>query len=132
MDNIRVSIDLLKLQGAKVINYRDPASGQTVNAVAVPCTSLFCPEGDQPRAFMQTMLIPTPKSIYADFMAKPFVSGREFAHLSSEERNAIPAIGKATFIKAAPSREILQQAERVDVETGEIIMQYPNTNEDPI
>lgn len=114
MDNIRISINASKLAGARVIKTSNPQTGLKELYLAIPVSSLYVPAGDNPCAFIMANAIPSPNSLYGDFLIKPYISGEDFTHMSDEERRAIPIIGKGTFVKPKASKEMQAAAEVVD------------------
>lgn len=96
MNNIRVSIDLTKVDGARTIRAAAP-SGKQEFYVAIPVSSLFLPK-DSHSAHLTCTMIPCPNALYGDFMLKKYINGTTYANMSQEERNAVPIIGKGTYI----------------------------------
>lgn len=96
MNNIRVSIDLTKVDGARTIRAAAP-SGKQEYYVAIPVSSLFLPK-DSKSAHLTCTMIPCPNALYGDFMLKKYINGTTYANMSQEERNAVPIIGKGTYI----------------------------------
>lgn len=96
MNNIRVSIDLTKVDGARTIRAAAP-NGKQEYYVAIPVSSLFLPK-DSKSAHLTCTMIPCPNALYGDFMLKKYINGTTYANMSQEERNAVPIIGKGTYI----------------------------------
>lgn len=96
MNNIRVSIDLTKVDGARTIRAAAP-SGKQEYYVAIPVSSLFLPK-DSHSAHLTCTMIPCPNALYGDFMLKKYINGTTYANMSQEERNKVPIIGKGTYI----------------------------------
>lgn len=96
MNNIRVSIDLTKVDGARTIRAAAP-NGKQEYYVAIPVSSLFLPK-DSKSAHLTCTMIPCPNAIYGDFMLKKYINGTTYANMSREEREKVPIIGKGTYI----------------------------------
>lgn len=96
MNNIRVSIDLTKVDGARTIRAAAP-SGKQEYYIAIPVSSLFLPK-DSHSAHLTCTMIPCPNALYGDFMLKKYINGTTYANMSVEERNKVPIIGKGTYI----------------------------------
>lgn len=96
MNNIRVSIDLTKVDGARTIRAAAP-NGKQEYYVAIPVSSLFLPK-DSKSAHLTCTMIPCPNALYGDFMLKKYINGTTYANMSREEREAVPIIGKGTYI----------------------------------
>ena len=115
MNNVRISIDLTKVEGARTIKAKAP-NGNNEYYVAVPASSLFIPKNAN-KAFLTCTMIPSPNALYGDFMLKPYINGNTYANMSDEERKAVPIIGKGTFIKERLSKTAAQVYEKAEVET---------------
>lgn len=115
MNNIRVSIDLTKVEGARTIKAKAP-NGNNEYYVAIPVSSLFVPK-DTTSAYLTLTMIPSPNALYGDFMLKPYVNGNAYQAMSNDERNAIPIIGKGTYIKQKLDRAQAQKFQAAEVET---------------
>lgn len=129
MNNIRVSIDLTKVEGARTIKAKAP-NGNNEYYVAIPASSLFVPK-DSTSAFLTTTMIPSPNAIYGDFMVKPYVNGNTYQHMSDDERKAIPIIGKGTYIKEKMNREAARGYEATEVETVGSLPSSPQVEQSP-
>lgn len=115
MNNIRVSIDLTKVEGARTIKAKAP-NGNTEYYVAIPASSLFVPK-DTTSAYLTLTMIPSPNALYGDFMLKPYVNGNAYQAMSNDERNAIPIIGKGTYIKQKLDRAQASNFQAAEVES---------------
>ena len=115
MNNIRVSIDLTKVDGARAIRAQAP-SGKQEYYIAIPASSLFLPK-DSKSAFLTCTMIPCPNALYGDFMLKKYIDGRTYANMSAEEHKAVPIIGKGTYIVPKLDKEQAASYERTDVES---------------
>lgn len=115
MNNIRVSIDLTKVDGARTIRAAAP-SGKQEYYVAIPVSSLFLPK-DSHSAHLTCTMIPCPNALYGDFMLKKYINGTTYANMSQEERNAVPIIGKGTYIVPKMEKSQAQAYAHVDVES---------------
>lgn len=115
MNNIRVSIDLTKVEGARTIKATAP-SGKQEYYVAIPVKSLFLPK-EKKSVYLTCTMIPCPNALYGDFMLKPYINGTQYANMSEEERRAMPIIGKGTFIEQKLDKEAARGYESVEVQT---------------
>ena len=115
MNNIRVSIDLTKVEGARTIKAPAP-SGKQEYYVAIPVKSLFLPK-EKKSVYLTCTMIPCPNALYGDFMLKPYINGTQYANMSEEERRAMPIIGKGTYIEAKLDKEVAKSYESVDVQS---------------
>lgn len=118
MNNIRVSIDLTKVDGARTIRATAP-SGKQEYYVAIPVSSLFLPK-DSKSAHLTCTMIPCPNALYGDFMLKKYINGTTYANMSQEERNAVPIIGKGTYIVPKIDKSQAQAFAPVDVESANL------------
>ena len=115
MNNIRISIDLTKVDGARLIRAAAP-NGKQDYYVAVPVSSLFAPK-DSNSVHLTCTMIPCPNALYGDFMLKPYVNGTTYANMSDDERKAIKIIGKGTYIQSKLDKSQAQQYEAATVES---------------
>lgn len=118
MNNIRVSIDLTKVDGARTIRAAAP-SGKQEYYVAIPVSSLFLPK-DSKSAHLTCTMIPCPNALYGDFMLKKYINGTTYANMSQEERNKVPIIGKGTYIVPKMEKTQAQAYAHVDVESANL------------
>lgn len=118
MNNIRLSINLSKVAGTRVINMKNE-SGK-VQYVAIPVSSLFVPS-EKPEPMLMATMIHCPNSIYNDFMLKPYMNSADYKILSQEERNSLPVIGSGTFMQQQQSRALAATAENVEVEAATLV-----------
>lgn len=118
MNNIRVSIDLTKVDGARTIRAAAP-SGKQEYYVAIPVSSLFLPK-DSHSAHLTCTMIPCPNALYGDFMLKKYINGTTYANMSQEERNAVSIIGKGTYIVPKMEKSQAQAYAHVDVESANL------------
>lgn len=118
MNNIRVSIDLTKVDGARTIRAAAP-SGKQEYYVAIPVSSLFLPK-DSKSAHLTCTMIPCPNALYGDFMLKKYINGTTYANMSQEERNAVPIIGKGTYIVPKMEKQQAQAFAPVEVESANL------------
>lgn len=118
MNNIRVSIDLTKVDGARTIRAAAP-SGKQEYYVAIPVSSLFLPK-DSKSAHLTCTMIPCPNALYGDFMLKKYINGTTYANMSQEERTAVPIIGKGTYIVPKMEKSQAQAYAHVDVESANL------------
>ena len=118
MNNIRVSIDLTKVDGARTIRAAAP-NGKQEYYVAIPVSSLFLPK-DSKSAHLTCTMIPCPNALYGDFMLKKYINGTTYANMSQEERNAVPIIGKGTYIVPKMEKSQAQAYAHVDVESANL------------
>lgn len=128
MQNIRISLDLTKIEGCRIIRANNSGNTPT-EYVAIPVRACYVP-ADAPRPYLMATMIHCPNAKYGDFMVKPYLSGEDYAQMSAEERAATPIIGKGTFMQAAVSKQIAKAAE--DVEVTDIIPTVsPQYSENP-
>lgn len=118
MNNIRVSIDLTKVDGARTIRAAAP-SGKQEYYVAIPVSSLFLPK-DSKSAHLTCTMIPCPNALYGDFMLKKYINGTTYANMSQEERNAVPIIGKGTYIVPKLEKQQAQAFSPIEVESADL------------
>lgn len=118
MNNIRVSIDLTKVDGARTIRAAAP-SGKQEYYVAIPVSSLFLPK-DSHSAHLTCTMIPCPNALYGDFMLKKYINGTTYANMSQEERNAVPIIGKGTYIVPKIEKSQAQAFAPTEVESANL------------
>lgn len=118
MNNIRVSIDLTKVDGARTIRAAAP-SGKQEYYVAIPVSSLFLPK-DSHSAHLTCTMIPCPNALYGDFMLKKYINGTTYANMSQEERNKVPIIGKGTYIVPKMEKSQAQAYAPAEVESANL------------
>lgn len=118
MNNIRVSIDLTKVDGARTIRAAAP-SGKQEYYVAIPVSSLFLPK-DSHSAHLTCTMIPCPNALYGDFMLKKYINGTTYANMSQEERNKVPIIGKGTYIVPKMEKTQAQAYAPAEVESANL------------
>lgn len=118
MNNIRVSIDLTKVDGARTIRAAAP-NGKQEYYVAIPVSSLFLPK-DSKSAHLTCTMIPCPNALYGDFMLKKYINGTTYANMSQEERNAVPIIGKGTYIVPKIEKSQAQAFAPTEVESANL------------
>lgn len=118
MNNIRVSIDLTKVDGARTIRAAAP-NGKQEYYVAIPASSLFLPK-DSKSAHLTCTMIPCPNALYGDFMLKKYINGTTYANMSQEERNAVPIIGKGTYIVPKMEKAQAQAYAPIDVQSADL------------
>lgn len=118
MNNIRVSIDLTKVDGARTIRAAAP-SGKQEYYVAIPVSSLFLPK-DSHSAHLTCTMIPCPNALYGDFMLKKYINGTTYANMSQEERNKVPIIGKGTYIVPKIEKSQAQAFAPTEVESANL------------
>lgn len=118
MNNIRVSIDLTKVDGARTIRAAAP-SGKQEYYVAIPVSSLFLPK-DSHSAHLTCTMIPCPNALYGDFMLKKYINGTTYANMSQEERNKMPIIGKGTYIVPKIEKSQAQAFAPTEVESANL------------
>lgn len=114
MQNIRISLNLLAIAGARIVRMID-ASNQPKVYVAIPCDQLFVPS-DRPEPKLMGTMIHTPNAQYGDFMIKTYMSNADYKMLSKEEQMNLPVIGKGTFMQADPNRLLSRQAETTEAQ----------------
>lgn len=113
MDNIRLSLNPLKLSGTRIVNANN-AAGKVQTYVAIPIEHFFVPQND-PKPYLMCSMIPCPNAQYGDFMVKPFVSGTDWEQMSDIQRRDMPIIGKGTFMRQAVPKAIKHDAEQMQV-----------------
>lgn len=113
MQNIRVSINLLQIAGARTVKINNP-SGAPEIYVAIPVSQLFVP-ADKPLPRLMATMIHTPNAQYGDFMIKPYLSNADYKMLSKEEQQNLPILGKGTFMQADNNKILSRQANAVEV-----------------
>lgn len=118
MNNIRVSIDLTKVDGARTIRAAAP-NGKQEYYVAIPASSLFLPK-DSKSAHLTCTMIPCPNALYGDFMLKKYINGTTYANMSREEREAVPIIGKGTYIVPKMEKTQAQAFAPIDVQSADL------------
>lgn len=118
MNNIRVSIDLTKVDGARTIRAAAP-NGKQEYYVAIPASSLFLPK-DSSSAYLTCTMIPCPNALYGDFMLKKYINGTTYANMSREEREAVPIIGKGTYIVPKMEKQQAQAFSPTEVESANL------------
>jgi hypothetical protein len=114
MNNIRISIDLLKLEGTRQVMMTAP-NGKKMTYIAIPTKALFVPK-DGRGVYITATMVPAPNALYGDFMIKPYIDSKTYANMSRDERYAVPVIGKGTYMEQQMSKEARQQYETVEVE----------------
>lgn len=114
MAKVRLNVNLLKIEGSRVIRVKN-AAGVPTNYVAVPIDQCYAPEDGKAICLMGTM-IATPNGLFSDYVIKKFVSASDFKMMSEEQRAAVPIIGKGVIMKEHTPREIDRMAEEVEVE----------------
>lgn len=112
MQPIRISLDLLKFQGARLVRMNN-AQNVPTDYVCIPVRDCFVPSND-PRPYLMATMIHCPNAQYGNFMIKPYLSPQDYATKSKEEREAVPVCGKGTFIESAANQAITKVAERVE------------------
>lgn len=114
MDNIRLSLNPLKLTGSRIITTPNSSNKQQTY-VAIPIEHFYVPS-NEPKPYMMLSMIPCPNAQYGDFMVKPFVSGTDWEQMSPEDRQNMPIIGKGSFMRPTVNKAIRQEAVKVRVE----------------
>lgn len=114
MDNIRLSLNPLKLTGSRIIT-APSSSNKQQTYVAIPIEHFYVP-ADAPKPYLLLSMIPCPNAQYGDFMVKPFISGNDWEQMSQEDRQNVAIIGKGTFMHPSVNKAIRQDAEKVRVE----------------
>lgn len=114
MNNIRISVNLAKLAGVRVINIKNEF-GKTEQFVAIPAKALFIP-AEKPEPFLMATMIHCPDSKYNDFMLKPYMAAADYKLLTQEQQRSIPVIGSGTFMQQQQPKSFAQQAENVEFE----------------
>lgn len=123
MQNIRLTIALMGIKGARTIRMND-ATNKPQIYVALPISSLFVPQ-DKPEPRLMLTAIHTPKAQFGDFMLKPYLSGDDYKRMSKEEQQNIPIVGKGTFMEPAANKELMSAAETVDAVDAAIPTSVP-------
>lgn len=118
MNNIRISINLAKVQGARVISFKTE-SGKTEQFVAIPTKALYIPS-EKPEPFLMATMIHCPESKYNDFMLKPYLPSADYKLLTKEQQQQIPIIGSGTFMQPQVNKEFAQQAVAVVPESSQL------------
>lgn len=113
MDNIRISLNLMKLSGSRIISAKN-AANKDVTYVAIPINHFYVPT-NEPKPYLLCSLIPCPNAQYGDFMVKPFIAGSDWEQMTPADRQAMPIIGKGTFMRPAVNKAIRQEAERTAI-----------------
>lgn len=98
MKSIRISINLLKLQGAVVTTLPNYKGGKDYY-VSVPADLLYVPQNAVGQAHLLAQMVETPNNQFADFAVKPYVSPQEYRNMSDEQRRAIGFIGTGKYQK---------------------------------
>lgn len=114
MNNIRVSVNLGKIRGSRVLNIKDE-SGKSRPYCCIPVEELFVPK-ESPAPYIMFNMIHCPNSIYNDWMVKPYMSAADYKNLSREEQMSIPSIGSGTFIQPKNASSLARTAESVEAE----------------
>lgn len=114
MDNIRLSLNPLKLTGSRIITAMT-ADNKQKTYVAIPIEHFYVPS-NEPKPYMMLSMIPCPNAQYGDFMVKPFVSGTDWEQMSPEDRQNMPIIGKGSFMRPTVNKAIRKDAEKTDVQ----------------
>lgn len=114
MDNIRLSLNPLKLTGSRIIT-APSASNKQQTYVAIPIEHFYVP-ADAPKPYLLLSMIPCPNAQYGDFMIKPFISGNDWDQMSVEDRRNVAIVGKGSFMRPAINKAIRQDAENVRVD----------------
>ena len=112
MNNIRVSVNLGKIRGSRVLNIKDE-QGKSKPYVCIPVDECFVPK-ESPSPYLMFNLIHCPNSIYNDWMVKPYMSAADYKNLSREEQMAIPSIGSGSFVQPKNGSALARTAEVVD------------------
>lgn len=114
MDNIRLSFNVMKMAGTRLLNCKDN-SGKDKIYVSIPIEHFFVP-GSDPKPYLLCSMIPCPNAQYGDFMIKPFISGADWEQMSEEDRRNVPVIGKGTFMRPAVNKAVKNNSEKAEVE----------------
>lgn len=114
MQNIRLSINVQKLSGVRILRSNNHA-GDPTNYVAIPLEHFFIPR-DQPSAHLMLSLIPSPKALYGDFIVKPYIDHTTYESLTPEQRKSVPIVGKGTYQKQDNQSAMRSQIEATTVE----------------
>lgn len=129
MNNIRISINLTKLQGARLFK-ATASNGKPDYYCAIPVSQLFNPKNEDAFYLMATM-ISCPNALYGDFMIKPYTDAKTYANMRDEEKRAIPVIGKGTFMRQQMSQESRQRFEEVQATSVASIIQAQGDTIEP-
>lgn len=114
MQNIRISIDVLKLKDARLCRFPNAANVPT-DYVCIPVAQCFVPK-DAPKPYLMATMIHCPNAQYGDFMLKPYVSSDDYKALTREEQHGLPIIGKGTFMKEATNKALAAASTVVTVQ----------------
>lgn len=130
MANISISINLSAYDGFKYLVEKD-ANGKKVFYAAVPVTKLFNPSGTK-NVYATAVMIPTPNSVYSDFMLKPMMSSRELQSMSTEDFKAIPSIGSGKYMEKSASKDIVKDSDKAQGATdAELAEVFGNKTDEP-
>lgn len=118
MNNIRIKINLSKIQGSKVVNMKSE-SGKMETYVAIPTRALFVP-AENPAPYLLGTMILTPNSQWNDFMIKPYMAAEDYKLLSEAQKKEIPTIGSGSFMQSNNQTQIGRGAETIDYQPAEL------------
>ena len=96
MKSIRISINLLKLQGTVVTTLPNSRGGKDYY-VSVPAELLYVPQNAVGQAHLLAQMVETPNNQFADYAIKPYVSPQEYRNMTEEQRRAIGFIGTGKY-----------------------------------
>ena len=117
MQHIRISINLLKVEGAIVTTTQD-VNGKPVYYVSIPASQLFIPNNAHGQAHLTATLVETPANQYSDFAIRPYVSPSQFNAMSDEQRRALPFIGSGKYMQPAVSTAVTSSAVAATFQPG--------------
>lgn len=129
MNNVRLSINLSKIEGTRVINMSND-KGQKEVYVAIPARALFVPS-ENPQPFLMATMIHCPDSKWSQFMLKPYMSPEDYKMLTDEQRKSIPIIGSGTFMENRQSAELYRQSIDVTAESATLAPTNPTHGAQP-
>lgn len=129
MNNVRLSINLSKLEGTRVVEMKNDKGQQEVY-VAIPARALFVP-AENPQPYLMATMIHCPDSKYSQFMLKPYMSAEDYKMLSEDQRKAIPVIGSGTFMENRNTSQLYRQSVQVEAATATLAPTQPTQPTQP-
>lgn len=109
MNNLRISIDLSKLEGSRTLSYRDE-NGTFRYYHAIPMDDLFCPEQTEQRILVCNAIY-TPNNAYGKtHLIKPTISKFRYDQMTEDEKRAIPIIGNVKMQTPQVPANVVTQA----------------------
>lgn len=130
MKTIRISVNLLKLDGA-IVTVLPREDGSKQYYLSIPAEQLYVPQNAQGQAHLVVQLVETPRNQFSDFAVKPYVSPQMYKGMTREQRQAIPFIGSGKYIEETMPTSFTAQAVQAETLSANSDMALSPTKSEP-